>query len=95
MKAFERNLRKITVNNTVFRWIITETSEFFKLRCYNMKSTYVDVYFKWEDYHEVNLNKPSVVEAIIKYAISEGWEYELENKTMVMDVGSQYFIDDL
>lgn len=86
MKAFKRELRKITVSDTVFTWVITESSEHVKLRCYNIKSTYIDLYMNWKDWWGVSINKPVVVAEIIKYAISRGWQYKEEKQTMVFGV---------
>lgn len=81
MKVYKKCLRKISVDDQIFIWTVTETKEYMKIRCYSLKSTYIEVIFDWGKLLCVlNLYDPYVVEAIIKHAIQLGWNYQVKNQ---------------
>jgi len=71
-------VRKITVNNDIFKWLVIEDwlkSDNVKLRCYSTVSSYLEVRFPYEIHHFANVYKPKVVSLFIKYALESGWNY--------------------
>ena len=98
MKVYEKHVRKIVVNDNVFRYVISEVDYFIKLRCYSTKSSYLNGLLDWRKHHLVNLYKPKVVSLFIKYAIQKGWDYS-QNKQIheikISSDDSEYIVKEL
>lgn len=70
MKVFRKKKRKIIIDGHAFSWIVNETATHVKVRCYSLKSTYIEVIFNWGiATWAINFYQPSVVSTMIQYAI--------------------------
>ena len=49
MKVFRKKKREIIIDGHAFSWIVNETATHVKVRCYSLKSTYIEVIFNWGD----------------------------------------------
>ena len=47
MKVFRKKKREIIIDGHAFSWIVNETATHVKVRCYSLKSTYIEVIFNW------------------------------------------------
>ena len=78
MKVFRKKKREIIIDGHAFSWIVNETATHVKVRCYSLKSTYIEVIFNWGiATWAINFYQPSVVSTMIQYAIKLGWKYQL------------------
>lgn len=97
MKAFRKNRRKIIIGGYTFSWTVNEAAVHVKVRCYSMKSTYVEVIINRDTttWWAVNYYKPSVAVAMIHHAIRLGWKYQLEKQIIVVPADeSEKWIED-
>ena len=62
MKVFRKKKREIIIDGHAFSWIVNETATHVKVRCYSLKSTYIEVIFNWGiATWAINFYQPSVV----------------------------------
>ena len=77
MKAYEKQVRKIVVDNHTFLFSVIEHPHIVKLRCYSSKTSYIEMLFNWGPLmHDLNLYRPKVVSLLIENAIQQGWDYK-------------------
>ena len=85
MKVFRKKKREIIIDGHAFSQIVNETATHVKVRCYSLKSTYIEVIFNWGiATWAINFYQPSVVSTMIQYAIKLGWKYQLKNQIIVV-----------
>ena len=85
MKVFRKKKREIIIDGHAFSWIVNETATHVKVRCYSLKSTYIEVIFNWGiATWAINFYQPSVVSTMIQYAIKLGWKYQFKNQIIVV-----------
>ena len=61
MKVFRKKKREIIIDGHAFSWIVNETATHVKVRCYSLKSTYIEVIFNWGiATWAINFYQPSV-----------------------------------
>lgn len=85
IKTYKKELRKIMIDETEFFWVRSdymwgsknpELNDYCLVRCYsNIKSTYVDAYFPLGIMYYINPDQPYVIEQIIRYSISNNWDF--------------------
>lgn len=93
----KKRKRNIIIGGYPFSWTVNKTASNVKVRCYSMKSTYVEVILDWEStaWWAVNYYKPSVAAAMIQHAIRLGWNYQLEKQILIVpDNESEKWIED-
>ncbi|WP_316569311.1 hypothetical protein [Neobacillus sp. YIM B06451] len=92
LKTFKKTLRKITVENRQYYYLVNDnpSSEKQNIKIFpsKYKSTFIEVFFNWgKDAWSINLHKPSVCAALIKYALTQGWQPEQKNNKFKVEDG--------
>lgn len=93
----KKKRRDIIIGGYPFSWVVNETTNHIKIRCYSMKSTYVEIILNWDTtaWWAVNYYQPSVVATMIEYAMRLGWKYQLEKQVMIVPADeSEKWIED-
>lgn len=91
MKVYEKSVRKITVRNELFLWLVIEVPECIYLRVYSShyKSSYFEVRFEWGSSHYINQNRPVIAKTLIEYALDNGWDSQSKSSVIKFDYGNQ------
>lgn len=89
MKTFIKRDKKIIINGTQFHIVINEipSNEFVNFKVYSSKTSFFEVLFTWKGTWQFNPHRPKNCESLIKYAIANGWEFNLDKKTLKIEQG--------
>jgi hypothetical protein len=92
MKLYKKTLRRITFENYQYYYKVNDKAnlEYLSIKIYPLKhkSTFIEVFFNWgKDAWSINLHKPTVCAALIKFAIAEGWQSEQKNNKFIVRDG--------
>ncbi|WP_217595634.1 hypothetical protein [Cohnella sp. GbtcB17] len=89
MKTFRKREKQIMIDGSHFHIVINEepSNEFVNFKVYSSKTSYFEVLFTWQGSWHFNPHRPENCKRLINYAIAEGWEYNLEKKTLKIEQG--------
>ena len=82
MKVYKKEIREIRVLDFDFKYLVVEENYRVILRIYSSinKDTYCELYFKWQDCHEIDIYRPMIVNLVIHFAIEKGWQFREKNQ---------------
>lgn len=87
MKVYKKEVRKITVNEVLFLYVVDEQAYdiFFRIYSNAFKSTFVVFVVPWEDTRDILLYEPKQISKLVQYAINQGWDFHQKNNQMKFD----------
>lgn len=90
MKVFKKQVRKITVKETLYLYVVDEQAHDIILRIYSnqFKSTFAEYLIKWEDSWDIIVYEPKLITRLIEHAISMGWESKKRNNKIKIENAS-------
>jgi len=98
MRILTKEVKKIVIDQCLFICIIDQTpsndSLCFKIYPSNTKTSYFLILFSWEVNWSTNLCEPRVCASLVKYAISNGWNYTKEKRIVKIEQGD-FWVNEL
>lgn len=87
MKVYKKEVRKITVNEVLFLYVVDEQAYDITIRIYSnaFKSTFVEFVVPWEESWDILLYEPKLISKLVQYAIRQGWDFHQKNNQMKFD----------
>ncbi len=87
MKVYKKEVRKMTVNEVLFLYVVDEQAYNITIRIYSnaFKSTFVEFVVFWEESWDILLYQPKLISKLVQYAINQGWDFHQRNKQMRFD----------
>lgn len=87
MKVYKKEVRKMTVNEVLFLYVVDEQAYDIIIRIYSnaFKSTFVEFVVPWEDTRDILLYEPKLISKLVQYAINQGWDFHQKNNQIKLD----------
>ncbi|GAB1157043.1 hypothetical protein YWY31_30680 [Paenibacillus illinoisensis] len=87
MKVYKKEVRKMTVNEVLFLYVVDEQAYDIIIRIYSnaFKSTFVEFMVPWEESWDILLYEPKLISKLVQYAINQGWDFHQKNNQMKFD----------
>ncbi|PYY29948.1 hypothetical protein [Paenibacillus illinoisensis] len=87
MKVYKKEVRKITVNEVLFLYVVDEQAYDIIIRIYSnaFKSTFVEFVVLWRETWDILFYEPKLISKLVQYAINQGWDFHQKSNQMKFD----------